>query len=93
MSPREVFGIIVRSIGLCTVLYGLFGIGASILMKFNFSWGPNIPFFDDVMHTTGVALMMGAITVAIGLCLLFGATRIVQWCYGVEETDRDTLGP
>jgi hypothetical protein len=73
MQPADVFGIVVRSIGLIIVLYGLwyglFGIGqmAGVVTKSE--------------NPTGTYILTGIIFVFVGGAVIIGANSIVNAAY------------
>ena len=70
MSPREVFGIVVRTIGLLTIVYGVRDMVGM--------------FFPDPAYRTADYLIWNGPTVVAGVILFFGADTVVSLAHGTR---------
>jgi hypothetical protein len=74
MTPREIFGLILRVFGLVLIYRGIIGLVVPIVMLFG-----SHQFFGAL----GQALVP-AITIAVSLYLLKGAPAVMRFCYPPE---------
>ena len=78
MAPKDIFGIIVRTIGLCLSLYAIWylafavAVGSSILA-------------EEKPGDARAYLISGITFLAISAALLRGASRIVRFAYSEEQ--------
>jgi hypothetical protein len=79
MSPREVFGIIVRTTGLLAILYGVGGmIGV---------------FFPEAPYRSVDYLIGSGPWIVVGVILFFGADSVVSLAYGMRYMHFDDEQP
>ena len=94
MTPREIFGIVVRTFGLATVLYGLNQILGAIFLKLAMQSAEGAAFGNVVTSITGgsVSSMVwtGILTIAVGLFLLLGARTVVDLSYGKQTEPKES---
>ncbi|MEA2824941.1 MAG: hypothetical protein QOF03_1423 [Alphaproteobacteria bacterium] len=76
MRPRDVFGVIVRTVGLVVILYAII----LILMAIARFSGLTVA----TQQTAVVDALFGAIYLFLGCGLIFGAESIVRAAYGTE---------
>ncbi len=79
MSPREVFGIIVRTIGLFSIVYGL--------------WVLSGMFFPEEGYQPAEYLVSGGPLALMGVILFFGADSVVSLAYGMRYLQYDDEQP
>jgi hypothetical protein len=77
MSPREVFGIVVRTVGLLTILYGLYGLVGI--------------FFPDPAYSSADYLVGNGPIVVAGVIVFFGADTVVSLAYGTRYMKYDDV--
>jgi hypothetical protein len=70
MSSRQVFGVVVRTLGLLIILAGGYTFASSVLFRAHFPW-----------H---VYLVAGLVYLAAGAVLMWGAEWFVRFAYGPE---------
>ena len=85
MPAREAFGVIVRTVGLLVFLYGTYGLVSAIAMKLSFG-GAQVTVLGTTIESMAAApmtsaIILGAVSLAIGLWLMLGAAAIVDRCY------------
>jgi hypothetical protein len=87
MTAKEAFGVVVRTLGLGTALYGaneLAGaIGAEMAVR---SATSGVPTFQGITTSVtsgpiGVAVTLALLTIAVGLFLLLRAQTVAYVCY------------
>ena len=81
MSTRELFGIVVRGIGLWIFVQGIMGLTAAFIAVAMVSMS-NAP-----QHSTFLAVFCPPVVeIIVGGLLLFGANGLVETIYGTEPT-------
>lgn len=75
MSPRDVFGIVVRTIGLLSTVYGLWGLPGMFFPEEGFQPA-------DYLVGNGPLAFMGVI-------MFFGADSVVSLAYGMRYLQHD----
>jgi hypothetical protein len=75
MSPREIFGMIVRTIGLLSIVYGLWTLAG--MMSPEEGWRPS----DYIVGGGPLAFM--------GVIMFFGADSVVSLAYGMRYLHDD----
>jgi len=76
MTPRDCFGVVVRTIGLLVLLLGIYyAITAAYLLIASDYPRPHSP--------VTTYLFYGALMIAISLYLLRGASHLIRFCYPV----------
>ena len=79
MKARDIFGIIVRTVGLCVALYAVWNLAFGIVMVLGFRGnGLIFPYF-----TCGVPLLI------VGIFLLRFGRQIVRFSYPEDKDDAD----
>lgn len=80
MRPRDWFGVVVRTIGLLTLIAGLMYIGTAIFTITN----PVMP-----RDTSPLGYVVCGISVSlVGLYFLRGIPGLMGWCYPKESEER-----
>ncbi|MCH7875717.1 MAG: hypothetical protein IH965_10520 [Gemmatimonadetes bacterium] len=89
MAPRDIFGVLIRLVGLGLVLYSISKLLVAAFIKFSPVWG----MVQDVGGTfststvtlmdtgTLMAVIQALLAIAIGAYLLRGAPRLMRYCY------------
>jgi len=92
MSGRDLFGVVVRTFGFLTVLYGgyygVFGLMDAILRE---SWMATDRLRGD--NEPGQYLLWGAVLVAIGFVIIRNAEFIVRLSYPPQPQDHGVNPP
>lgn len=73
MTPRDCFGVVVRTVGLLTLLFGFYDLLCSVYILLTPGRHHNAAF--------PVYSVYGLIFIVVSLFLLRGAPRLVQFCY------------
>ena len=73
MSPKDIFSLFIRCLGVVMSFYGLYMVYISVLMVFQVEWSVS---FSHLIY--GVPLLI------VGIWFLRGAPRLVSFCYGKE---------
>lgn len=76
MSPRELFSVVVRSIGLWFVILGVRTLAGALYYSFKVSFAGDI---------VGEFLIQAAPDFLIGLYLLSGAPALVNRCFPMQD--------
>jgi hypothetical protein len=83
MKARDIFGIIVRTVGLCAVLYSIWNLAFGVIMVFGL--------FDGGSQTGSVVayFTFGVPALIVGILLMLLARPIVRVCYPDNKDDSD----
>jgi hypothetical protein len=83
MKARDIFGIIVRSIGICAMLYSLWYLAFGVAVL--------VGLLADERHTTeeGAYFISGIVGFVVGIVLLRFGREIVRFSYPNDKNDSD----
>lgn len=81
MKPPDVFGIIVRTVGLLLLLFGLLNFLGAIATAIS----PQL----SRGGTAGYYVGIGTVVVFVAAYFLSGAPRLVDFAYGPEDAERE----
>lgn len=85
MSARECYGVVVRTSGLIVTLYGLYSLANALSIKLALRSADSLfgsPAMENVAGAPMLAaLVTGGASVFVGLCLMFGASAVVNLSY------------
>ncbi len=93
MTPRDVFGLIVRTVGLLTIIYGVHHLMGALAYMLNLEG--RRPGVFDVGSTGGVVkwfAVQGAGYIAVGSCLFKWADALADACYPPADIEDESDG-